>query len=126
MSMDAELRRALKPVDPGPEFTARVLAAAAADRARLGEASVDEPLVEGAASRGGADRTAVRRAPGWVWAALAASLVGAIVGARWVEDRREVARAQQARAELIQALRLTGAKLHVARDAMAERAGSPR
>jgi hypothetical protein len=115
MQIEDELRRALKPIDPGPDFTARVLAAVTADRPA--NASGDQT----GEARRGVDGRGPRRAPVWAWAALAASLVGAVVGARWVEERRETARALEARAALIQALRVTSAKLSVAREVVVDR-----
>jgi hypothetical protein len=51
-----------------------------------------------------------------MWPALAASLVGAVVGARWFEVRRETERGLAARTQVLQALRLTTEKLTVARE----------
>jgi hypothetical protein len=116
MDVDAELGRALKAVDPGPEFTARVLAAIADHRALR-----QTPVAPQQAVRH--DVSGVPRRTGvWAWSALAASLIGAVVGAQWLEARRETARALQARTELIQALRLTSTKLNVARDVVVEHA----
>ena len=39
----------------------------------------------------------------WMWPALAASLVGAVVGARWFEVKRETERGLEARTQLMQA-----------------------
>jgi hypothetical protein len=116
--MDDELRRALKPVDPGPAFTARVLAAIEVERSggRNETATGRQPRVGSQTVMAGRER----RAPVWVWPALAASLVAGVVGARWAEERRETARALQARAQLIQALRLTSAKLNVAREVLVQ------
>jgi hypothetical protein len=118
-SFDDDLRRALKPVDPGPEFTARVLAAVDAGSRERGATPASttsgarrDPRVRwwSRAGRAGWGRRSL------IWPALAASLVGVAVGARIVEERRETERGLQARAQLMQALRLTSDKLNVARE----------
>jgi negative regulator of sigma E activity len=101
MSRDLEkdLREALRPVDPGEDFTARVLARLAADPA--------------AATRGSAAAPVVRRRRAWIPLALAASLIAALVlGVQW-RERREL-RGLQARRELIEALRVSSQKLDLA------------
>lgn len=105
MSFDDELRRAMRPVDPGPEFTARVLAAVNAQPPALAE--------RGLAPRAYRRQWARRS---WMWPALAASLVGAVVGARYFEVKRETERGLEARTQLMQALRVTSEKLAVARE----------
>jgi negative regulator of sigma E activity len=124
MSIDDELRRALKPVDPGPEFTSRVLAAVQAEDRESGADAVramspagwtaSRPMSVASTSRGSWARRS------WLWPAVAASLVGAVVGARWFEDRRETERGLQARTQVMQALRLTSNKLNVAREVIAD------
>ncbi len=102
MSRDLEqqLREALGPVDPGEEFTARVLARLAA-----------EPP-----ATGGRDPGAVRFRPRrrlWIPLALAASLAAVIVlGIEW-RERRDF-EGLEARRELIEALRVTSEKLDLA------------
>lgn len=103
MSRDLEkaLREALRPVDPGEEFTARVLSRLAA-----------QPQAE-SARRDGAPRRALAGRRVWIPLALAASLVAAVVlGIGWYE-RREV-RGLEARRELLEALRVTNQKLELA------------
>jgi hypothetical protein len=120
MSLDEELHRALRPVDPGPEFTARVLAAVEADAQAHGggDAHARRTTTRSDGRTGGTNRafrrTWARRS--WMWPALAASLVGAVVGARWFEVRRETERGLAARTQVLQALRLTTEKLTVARE----------
>jgi hypothetical protein len=93
MSEDFEekLRRALRPLDPGEDFTRRVM-----DR------------VSNAPSR------AVRpRRVTWISAAIAASLLVMIVVAyEWQQSRKEAGLA--ARAQVIEALRVTNDKLDLA------------
>jgi hypothetical protein len=128
MSLHDDLHRALKPVDPGPEFTARVLAAIEADARPEGSRRADDRTPDG---RTFAARAEARRDGGrafrrqwarraWMWPALAASLVGAVVGVRWFEVQRETERGLAARAQVMQALRLTTEKLNVAREVVAE------
>jgi hypothetical protein len=90
--LEDELRRALRPVDPGEDFTARVLARVA--------------------SGVPAARSMPRR---FLWApvALAASLAAAaVIRHEWLE-RREM-EGLQARQQLIEALRVTSQKLDLA------------
>ena len=97
--LDDKLRKALRPVDPGEEFTARVLARAAQ------EGAPEESVAS----------SAPRKVPRSVWgpAALAASLVLAVVLAHvWRQHRMEVGRA--ARDQVMEALRMTSEKLDLA------------
>lgn len=97
--LDNKLRKALRPVDPGEEFTARVLARAAE---------------EGARGDAGAPRSS-RKVPRSVWmsAALAASLVLVVAVAHvWREHREEAGLA--ARDQVMEALRVTSEKLDLA------------
>jgi hypothetical protein len=118
MSLDDELQRALRPVDPGPEFTARVLAALDSHPADARSRDVAPATGRRDTAPRAFRRTWARRS--WMWPALAASLVGAVVGARWFEERRETERGLAARTQLIQALRLTSEKLNVAREVIAD------
>jgi len=98
--LDKELREALRPLDPGADFTARVLARLAADPAA-------------AATRGSRGARLVPRRRPWIPLALAASLVaGLVLGVQW-RERREL-RGLQARRELIEALRVSSQKLDLA------------
>jgi hypothetical protein len=114
MSLEEDLRRAVRPVDPGPEFTARVLAAVEAD-SHGGQSSAVADRAPALAYR----RQWARRS--WMWPALAASLVGAVAGARYFEVKRETERGLEARTQLMQALRVTSQKLAVAREVMDEK-----
>lgn len=103
MSRDLEkaLREALRPVDPGEGFTARVLSRLAA-----------QPQAEGA-RRDVAPRHTLAGRRVWIPLALAASLVAAVVvGVGW-HERREL-RGLEARRELLEALRVTNQKLELA------------
>ncbi len=98
--LEKELREALRPVDPGEDFTARVLARLAADPAAGG-------------TRGSAAAPLVRRRRAWLPLALAASLLAALLlGVQW-RERREL-RGLEARRELIEALRVSSQKLDLA------------
>jgi hypothetical protein len=93
--LDESLRQALRPVDPGEQFTRNVMAAIAQDPAHS-----DKPAEP---------RSALR----WASAALMTSLVIAVVTAhQWQVHRQE--RGLQARRQLIQALQLTGERLDLA------------
>ena len=102
MSNDLEdrLRQALRPVDPGEDFTARVLARVASEEAREPRTGIPGP------------RSVPRR---FLWApvALAASLAAAVVIRHAWQERREM-EGLQARKQLIQALRVTSQKLDLA------------
>jgi hypothetical protein len=92
-NLDDELRRALRAVDPGEEFTQRVVSSVAGDSAQ---------------SR----RPATARYR-WLPAALAAALVlGFLITHDWQMRREHQGR--EARKQLIEALRVTGAKLDLA------------
>jgi hypothetical protein len=94
--LDESLRSALRPVDPGEPFTRGVMAAIARNSSRP-----DGPPAK--------PRATLR----WASAALAISLVGAVVTAHQWQARR-LERGLQARRQLIQALQLTGEKLDLA------------
>ncbi|HWW80190.1 MAG TPA: hypothetical protein VNY82_11375 [Steroidobacteraceae bacterium] len=98
MSNDLEdsLRAALRPVDPGEKFTAGVMARIADESRRTMRAPRPHT-------------TALR----WTSVALAVSLVIGILVARELQLRR-TQRGLEARAELLQALKLTGEKLDIA------------
>jgi hypothetical protein len=101
-NLDQQLRRALRPVDPGEEFTRAVLA-------RVSSQKVTDI---GSASR---RRTLHARVLPWAPAAIAASLLIAIVMTH--QERRQednIAQGLRAREELLQALRVTSQKLDIA------------
>jgi negative regulator of sigma E activity len=89
---DEQLRRALRPVDPGEAFTARVLARISPEPRNL--------------------RVRWRRAA-WIPAALAASALLAVVGLHeWQQRQKEAGLA--ARTQVLEALRVTSQKLDLA------------
>jgi hypothetical protein len=98
MSNDLEdsLRAALRPVDPGEKFTAGVMVRVADESAR----TLRAPRPHATALR-------------WASVALAVSLVMGFLVARELQLRR-TQRGLEARAELLQALKLTGEKLDIA------------
>jgi hypothetical protein len=91
--LEKQLRRALRPVDPGEDFADRVMA-------RVQKEPVAPP------------RADPRRFRNVVFA-LAASLMIAAVGVHTWQLQRE-RRGLEARAQLLEALRMTGEKLDVA------------
>jgi hypothetical protein len=90
--LEEQLRRALRPVDPGEAFTARVLA----------QISPNPRNVRGR----------WRRAA-WIPAALAASVLLVVAGVyEWQQRQKEAGLA--ARAQVLEALRVTSQKLDLA------------
>ena len=96
--LDNTLRKALRPVDPGESFTARVMAQVAAEG-------------ESGASAAPASRRVARSV--WLPAALAASLVLVVFGVHKWNVRQEEA-GLAARDQVIEALRVTSEKLDLA------------
>lgn len=100
--LDQELRHALRPVDPGDEFTRAVMGRIAAHKVT----DIRRP-----SSR---SRFTSRTLP-WAPAAIAASLLVAIVMTHQHRQQEEnIAQGQRAREELLQALRVTSKKLDIA------------
>ena len=100
--LDQHLRRALRPVDPGDAFTRAVMA-------RVASQQVTD--IRKARPR---SRFTARALP-WAPAALAASLLVAIVMTHEHRQQEEnIAQGQRAREELLQALRVTSKKLDIA------------
>jgi hypothetical protein len=95
-NLEESLRAALRPVDPGENFTAGVMARIADESTRTFRAP--RPYA-----------TALR----WTSVTLAVSLVMGLLVARELQLRR-TQRGLEARAELLQALKLTGEKLDIA------------
>lgn len=101
-NLDQELRRALRPVDPGDDFTRAVMARVAAQKVTP---------IRAAPVR---SRFATRTLP-WAPAAIAASLLVAIVMTHQHRQQEEnIAQGQRAREELLLALRVTSKKLDIA------------
>ena len=112
--LDESLRSALRPVDPGERFTRGVMDAIARDSSRLDSASrSDDTSQADSATPSGRAPLKPRAAFRWGSAALAVSLVVAVVTAHQWQARRQE-RGLQARRQLIQALQLTGEKLDLA------------
>jgi hypothetical protein len=103
MDIDRALERALAAVDPGPAFAGRVVAA----------------IKAGAGAPEGEAPAAGRSGRHTIWRAmlpLAATLALAGAGLQWRAGqaaRLEEAKGRAAHAQLVQALRLTGAKLNL-------------
>jgi hypothetical protein len=96
--LDESLRTALRPVDPGEEFTRKVLAAVEQDASR----QLSGPLPP-------------TRYSGWRWLSVAltvALLLGPATAYQWQVRRQE--RGLEARRQLIQALQVTSEKLDLA------------
>jgi hypothetical protein len=115
---DDDLAAALRRKDPGPDFTQRVLSAVEAGRAS-------------------AEGTRAKTSRWWrfrfspAFAAVAVAIV--LVAASWIgvwryrEHQAQIARAEQARAQAILALRITNAKLnHVLRQVNQQEAPQPK
>jgi negative regulator of sigma E activity len=92
--LDGRLRRALRPVDPGEQFTQRVLTRIANEPAR---------------STRQISRTLMR----WASAALAASLILVVLATHSWQARR-TQQGLEARQQLLEALRVTSDKLDIA------------
>jgi hypothetical protein len=103
-ALDQRLREALRAADPGEPFVRRVMA-------RIGREKAETQIL---AKPGSARRSWPRRMA-WISTALAASLLLALIGHQWQQDR-EQAEGLEARARLLEALRLTSEKLDLAYD----------
>ena len=100
--LDQELRRALRPVDPGDEFTRAVMARVAASKVADIRRAPTRPRFHA-------------RALPWAPAAIAASLLVAILMTHQHRQQEEnMAEGLRAREELLQALRVTSQKLDIA------------
>lgn len=127
MSLDDELKRALRAEDPGDEFTARVLERIrASQQQERGERGERAPLTLASVPAAPAvnARAARPRMVAW-FAAMAATLTLTVGGAQWIKHRAEIAEGERARAEVLAALRLTSEKLSIVHAAIAEKE-SPR
>ena len=97
--LESQLRKALRPVDPGEGFTSRVLARAAAEDAQGNPGAPPSP---------GKLRRFI-----WLPAAVAASLVLVAVVTHLLRERQQE-RGLAARDQVMEALRVTSAKLDLA------------
>ncbi len=100
--LDDALRQALRREDPGPEFTARVLARAAAQ-------SEKKPWWQALAAAFGPGRMR--------WAAAGALACLLVVGGsvEYYHDQRVRSEGEAAKGQLMLALRIAGGKLNLAR-----------
>jgi hypothetical protein len=96
--LDSELRRALRPADPGDEFTRAVMARVSAQ----GTTAARQPF-----------KTPSTHVLRWLPAALAASLLMMIV-IKHEPHEASFANGQLAREQLLEALRVTSKKLDIA------------
>jgi hypothetical protein len=99
-NLDDELRRALRPVDPGDEFTRALMARVSAQKVTEIRRPTRSPLHA--------------RVLPWAPAALAASLLIAIFVTHEHHQRHDVEEGLRARQELLEALRVTSEKLDIA------------
>lgn len=109
--LEDELRSVLRPVDPGEEFSRRVLARIATGDAPEAGESLRAPL-----HSVGTRPRFLRARVQWLSAALAASLVFAAVGSHLWRERSERAAGLEARRQLIEALRVTSEALDLAHE----------
>ena len=100
MDIDRALERAMDADDPGPAFAGRVVAAI--------KAGATGPTVVAMPPRRTGSRFVFR-----ALLPLAATVALTVAGMRWHAAQLEDARAREAHAQLVQALRLTGEKLNV-------------
>jgi hypothetical protein len=96
--LEHELRRALRPEDPGDDFTRQVMARV---RTQAGAAAPRRTPVSHRVAR-------------WLPAALAASLLVAIIVNHERAEQQTVQEGLRAREQLLQALRVTSEKLDLA------------
>ena len=81
-------------------------------RNALARKEAPEGFAERLAARVGRDNSRRRFWKPWAAGCLAASLLAGACGLKQFEDRRSRERGQAARAQLLQALEVTGSKLH--------------
>jgi hypothetical protein len=100
---ESRLRAALRPVDPSDEFSQGLIARVTA---------VQDPAARGRAAR------RLFAPAGWASAALAASLLLAVGVQHHLQQQREREQGMEARRQVIEALRMTSQKLHLAYEAI--------
>jgi hypothetical protein len=105
--LDAALRRALRRRAPGADLSGRVLS-------RLPSADLPPAAARAGSSRG----RALRSLRMWLPAALAACIIAGIGLVQMREHAVAVARANQARAQLLQALSIASLNINVVRAAV--------
>jgi len=105
--LERQLRRLLKPVDPGEELTRRIMSRVYEEP----NARVSDPAVGWARAHG---RPTWRR-PVWRYAALAASIALIALGVTFHEQQQRQRRVGlEARAQVLAALQVTSEKLDLA------------
>jgi hypothetical protein len=97
--LESRLRAALRPVAPGDEFSQKLIARMTADRISPAR---------------GTGRRRLFTPAGWLSTALAASLLLALGVQRHLQERHEHEQGMEARRQVIEALRVTSQKLHLA------------
>ncbi len=115
---ETQLRRALRPEDPGAPFTERVMQRVnGAQRALAASRGPRAAVLRGWLARAGsaARFRLPRPAPQWVAATVLACAVAAVGVAHWRSESLAHSRGMQARAELLQALSVTAEALGTAR-----------
>src|SRR5262245_17595114 len=108
--LENELRRALRPEDPGEDFTRKVIGRV---RSHVADAPPARPV------------PVSRRVVRWLPAALAASLLAAIIVKHERIEQQTVQEGLRAREQLLQALRMTSEKLDLAYDVVHDAANDP-
>jgi anti-sigma-K factor RskA len=108
MPLDDELRKALRRSDPGPEFTARVLARAAEAAAAPPRESLWQRFAAGF-------RFANAR-----WAAAAAMACLMVAAGVEYRERQTRIEGEAAKQQLVRALHIAGSKLNQAREKVRE------
>lgn len=106
--LEKALRRALRPQNPDEEFSERVVARLDSDEA----SAESRPAARGGYMRGRAFRSR------WLPAALAASLIAALGLVQLRQHALDTARANQARAQLLQALSIASRNVNIVRAAV--------
>lgn len=121
MQIEDELKRALRPEDPGAEFTERVVARALAGDSPGQSADAHASRTVRVAGVPARATPAAWRQPRQfrrLLAAAAASIALAAAGAQWVQHRIQVTEGKHARAQVLAALRLTSEQLQRVHDAL--------
>lgn len=108
--LENALRRALRPDDPGDDFTRNVMA-------RVRSQVVTPPPARRAA--------VAQRVVHWLPAALAASLLAAIIVKHERVEQQTVQEGLRAREQLLQALRMTSEKLDLAYEVVLDASSDP-
>jgi hypothetical protein len=117
LDVEQALRRALRPVDPGADFCDRVSARLAAP-APANNADAADPNTSQGRLWPSRFRQTFGRRPRWLPVAMAAAVMGAVGLAHWVQQQHQRQRSMEARAQLLQGLRIASNYLADARAAV--------